>query len=232
MTSTSVDAAPDMAGEQQLDDLLASVLVEVAGRLVRHQDGGIGRQRARHRHALLLAAGQFGWIVLQPVAETDADEFVAGVLLRIGDAGELQRHRDVFQRRHGRNQMERLEHDADLAAAKARQRVLVERIEILAGDGDRAAIGPLQPRHHHQQRGLARTRRSDQANRLAAAYIQVDVFENMDAGRPLPERKIDAGQCNGRALGRCFHVALPFTTPLIWGKTVAGSNASPYCSRC
>ena len=61
-----------------------------------------------------------------------------------------------------------------------------------------AGVGALQPGHHHQQRRFARAGRSDQANRLAAAYIEVDVFENMDAGRAVPERKIDAGKRNGR----------------------------------
>ena len=78
-------AAFGMAGEQKIDDLLAGVLVEIAGRLVGHHDGRIGRQRARHRHALLLAAGQLGRIMLQPLAEADADEFVARALLRVGE---------------------------------------------------------------------------------------------------------------------------------------------------
>ena len=106
-----------------------------------------------------------------------------------------------------------------MAAAEARQRVLVELVQVLAGHRHRAGVGPLQPGHHHQQRGFAGAGRPDQANRLAAAYIEVDVFEDMNAGGALPEREIDAGKRDRRPrLGRCFHVALPFTTPLIWGK--------------
>ena len=52
--------------------------------------------------------------------------------------------------------MERLEHDADLAAAKARQRVLVEGIERGAVDHHLSAVRTLQSRHHHQQRGFSR----------------------------------------------------------------------------
>ena len=188
-----------MAGEQQIDDLLAGILVEISGRLVGDEDRRIGRQRARDRDALLLAAGQLGRIVMQPFAKADAGELLARAFLRVGDAGQLQRHRDVFQRRHGRDQVERLEHDADMAAAEARQRVFVERVQIFAGHRDRAGVGALQPGHHHQQRGFARAGRADEANCLAAAYIQVDVFEDMDAGRPLPEREIDAGKRDRRA---------------------------------
>ena len=48
--------------------LLAGRLVEIAGRLVGDQDGGIGRERAGDRDALLLAAGELRRIVRQPVA--------------------------------------------------------------------------------------------------------------------------------------------------------------------
>ena len=58
VTSTSVEPRSGVAREQKIDDLLAGVLVEVSGRLVGHDDRRIGRQRARHRHALLFAAGQ------------------------------------------------------------------------------------------------------------------------------------------------------------------------------
>ena len=113
--------------------------------------------------------------------------------------------------------MEGLEDDADIAAAEARQRVLVELPAVLAGHRDRAGVGALQAGHHHQQRGFARAGRTDQANRLAAAYIQVDVLEDMDAGGPLPEREIDAGKRDGRPVWEgAFMRIYRFTTPLIW----------------
>ncbi len=149
-------AALGVLGEQQIDDLLAGGLVEIAGRLVRDQDRRIGRQRAGQRDALLLAAGQLRRIMMQAVAEADRSQFLRGARGRIGIAGELERHRDIFQRRHGRDQMKRLEHDADLAAAKARQRVLVEGIERRAVDHHLSAVRTLQPRHHHQQGRFAR----------------------------------------------------------------------------
>ena len=56
-------AALGVAGEQQIDDLPAGGLVEIAGRLVGDQDRRAGRQRAGERHALLLAARQLGRIM-------------------------------------------------------------------------------------------------------------------------------------------------------------------------
>jgi hypothetical protein len=93
---------------------------------------------------------------MQAVAEANRPQFLRRALRSVGIAGQLQRHRDIFQRRHGRDQVKRLEHDADLTAAKARQRVLVEGIERGAVDYHFSAVGPLQSRHDHQQGGFPR----------------------------------------------------------------------------
>ena len=112
---------------------------------------------------------------MQTLRQPDGRQFLFGAAQRVAGAGEFERHRDVLQRRHGRDQMERLKHDADIPAAKARERVLVELPQVLAGDDDGAGIRPLQPGHHHEQRRFAGTGRAEQANRLAAADIEVDV---------------------------------------------------------
>ena len=186
-----------MLREQEIDDLLAGDLIEIAGRLVRDQDRGVGRQRPGQRHALLFTAGQLGRVVMQPVAEADRCQFLRGTLCRLGMTSEFQRHRDIFQRRHGRNQMERLEHDPDLAAAKARQRVLVEGIERGAVDHHLSAIRTLQPRHYHQQCGFPRARRADQADRFTRRHAQADIFEDMYARRARAQREIDVRNGNG-----------------------------------
>src|SRR5437016_1260217 len=64
-------AALGVLGEQEIDDLLAGGLVEIAGRLVGHKDGGVGRQRAGKRNTLLFAAGELRRIMMQAVAEPD-----------------------------------------------------------------------------------------------------------------------------------------------------------------
>ena len=121
--------------------------------------------------------------------------------------------------------MEGLEHDADIAAAKARERILVEPPQVRAGHHDRAGVRPFEAGQDHQQRGLARAGRADQANRLAASYIEIDVFEDMDPGGAAAERKIDAGERDGRVAvaavemsfmrpdaGSCARIR----APLIW----------------
>jgi hypothetical protein len=76
-------------------------------------------------------------IVTEPLAKPDRGQLPLGARKCIARAGEFERHGDVFQRRHGRDQVEGLEYDADSAAAKARQRVLVELAQVLAGNHDR-----------------------------------------------------------------------------------------------
>ena len=66
---------------------------------------------------------------MQSVAEPDRLQLLRRALRSVGIAGKLERDGDVLERRHGRDQMEGLEDDADLAAAEAGQRVLVEGIE-------------------------------------------------------------------------------------------------------
>src|SRR6185312_12240272 len=82
-------------------------------------------------------------------------------------AAELERDRDVFERGHRRQQMKRLEDDADLRAAQAGEPVLVERGEVASGELDPPRARPLQPRHNHHQRRFARARRPDERDRLA-----------------------------------------------------------------
>jgi len=191
-----------VAGEQQFDDLATGRLVEITGRLIGNQNRRMRRERTCQRDALLLAARQLRRIVIDTLAQSDRGQFLRGALEGIAGAREFERHRDVLQRRHGGDQVERLEHDADMPSAKARERVLVERAQVLPRDVDRPGVGPLQSGRDHQQGRFARAGRANQANRLAGTYMKADVFENMDPRSVPAEREIDAGECNRRRTRR------------------------------
>src|SRR4029077_20300302 len=118
---------------------------------------------------------------------------------------------------HGRNEMEGLENDSHVPSAKTRQRVLIECAQVLARDRDRSAIRTLKARHHHEQGRFSRAGWTDQADCLATAYMQVDIFEDMNAGSSLPKREIDTGERNSRPRLRVNrHGTSFFATPLIW----------------
>jgi hypothetical protein len=72
-------------------------------------------------------------------------------------AGQFKRHGHIFQRRHGGDQMEGLEDDADFPPAKCRQLVLRQIGEHRISDPHGPGSGPLQSGKHHQKRGLARS---------------------------------------------------------------------------
>src|SRR5581483_3993760 len=127
-------AACAMSGEQEIDDLAAGGFVEIAGGFVGHENVGAWRQRARERHALLLAAGKLRGVMIEAVLKSDRGKLPTRALHGVVDAGEFERHRNILHRGHGRNKMEGLEYDADMASAKAREAVFVEASEILSGD--------------------------------------------------------------------------------------------------
>ena len=56
---------------EERHDLVAGLLVEVAGRLVGEQERRIVAERTRHGHALAFAAGKLCGTVAETVAETD-----------------------------------------------------------------------------------------------------------------------------------------------------------------
>ena len=146
--------------EQEVHDLLAGGAVEIAGRLVGQQELGPTHEGAGDGDALLLAARELRGVVADAMARARRAAAPTGELEGIGATGELQRQRHVLVRRHGRNEMEALEDDADVVAPQPRPGV-VERPEILAGDLDPARGGALQAARHHHQAGFAGARGAD-----------------------------------------------------------------------
>ena len=108
--------------DEQPDQALADVGIDIARRLVGEKDVGLGDDRARDRHALLLAARKRRRLVVQPLAQSDPGQQLLHVLAVVADApaGQPQGQRDIVERGQMIEQAEFLEHDAD-AAAQRRQ---------------------------------------------------------------------------------------------------------------
>ena len=92
------DRLPELGGRlaQQVEDLGARLRVEVAGRLVGEDDGGLVDQRAGDRDALLLAARELRGLVAAAVAEPDAREQARDPAVVGRAPGELERQLDVL----------------------------------------------------------------------------------------------------------------------------------------
>src|SRR5258708_15300759 len=67
---------------------------------------------------------------------------------------------------------------------------------MLAAEPDRAAFGPLEPRHQAQGSGLAAARRAEQGDELAGGDGQIEAVQRGDAAVPatqILEAHLDAG---------------------------------------
>ena len=162
-------AALDVAGEQQIDDLrpVASSRLPVGSSATRI--AGLRRERARQRDALLLAAGQLRRIVVQrarpsPTAASSRAARSKASAAPASSSGTATFSSAVMVgiRWNDWNTMPTLRPRKRASASSS------SAPRSVPATSDRAAVGALQPGHHHQQRGFAGARRPDQADRLAA----------------------------------------------------------------
>jgi hypothetical protein len=125
-------ARPAAQAEEEVHDGPPVGLVEVAGGLVGEKEAGLGGEGAGQGHALLLAPGHLGGVVVGAGAEAHGLELGRGAGEGVPLAGELQGCRDVLQRGHGGDEVETLEHHPHVVAAKPGEGVLVHGGQVLA----------------------------------------------------------------------------------------------------
>ena len=105
----------------------------------------------------------------------------------IGPA-QLQRHRHILLRRHGGQQMEALQHNAEPVPPYDRQRIFIQRPEIRARHLNRPAGRLLQPGQDGHQRAFAGARWAEQRHALALLDIQIDPMQNVHARVSIAQR--------------------------------------------
>ena len=232
--------------EQQVDDLMAGLAVQIAGRLVGQQQVGRRSEGAGERGALLLAAGELTGVVGQAVAEADRLETLGRAVEGVGPPGEFQGNGDVLQRRHGRHQVEVLKHDAHGITAEAGQAVLVQAVEARAADRDGAFGGALQPGDDHHHGGLAGAGRSHDADGFAAPDGEVQPAQDVHGPGCRGQGQLDAvepdhgvgggGDCGGWGAGNALggavargHARFHSTALMPYGPFAAYFNALGPC---
>ena len=118
--------------------------------------------------------------VRQPVGEPDvADQLVEPAVLRLL-AGDGEREEDVLLRVQHRQEVEELEHEADVLAPQLREVVVSERRDLRPGDLDIPGRRLVEPREDVHQRRLPRARGPHHRGRLARR----DVRRTRRAARP------------------------------------------------
>ena len=164
---------------EQLEHLVAALGVERAGGLVGEQQRGLVGERPRDREPLALAARQHARRVLRLVGETEQVEQVArprlGALARRARDHRGQRH--VLEHAHAFEQVEELEHDADVAAPQDRELVFALADELLARERHLAVGRRVEAGDDVEQRRLAATRRPHHRDELVRAHREVDAAQ-------------------------------------------------------
>ena len=179
---------------QEREDLAAGARVEVAGRLVGEHDRRPRDERAGDRDALLLAAGELGRAVAEPLGEADlVGELAHPLAVRLA-AGEREREHDVLGRREHRQQVEELEDEADVLTPQEREVVVGELRDVLAGDRHAALGRAVEAGEDVHQRRLAGARRAHDGGQLAGGDAEVDAAQRVDAGLALAVAADEAGR--------------------------------------
>src|SRR4029077_3111305 len=173
-----------------IDDPGAGRRVEVAGRLVREEDPRPIAERPRECHPLLLTARELRGIVMAALGEPDPREQLVRHAGR-AVAAQLEWDLHVLAGRKRRNQLERLEDEADLRTPEAGERVLVESAEVFSVQPHAPGGGPVQAREQTQQRRLAASRRADDGDEAARVYLEADILQHCELA---PTRQIGAAE--------------------------------------
>src|SRR6185503_3130857 len=187
---------------EQRQHLALVRLVEVAGGLVGEQQPRLVDERARHAHALLLAARELGRPVLRAVTQADAIERRAR-LVGVGHRVVVLRDHHVLERGQIGEQVELLEHDADLFTAKPRALAFVQLRQLDAVHPHAPGGGGVERPEHVHERALARARGAHDREPLALGDLEVDAVERLEravgAGDALEldERRADACTLRG-----------------------------------
>ena len=116
---------------------------------------------------LLLSPGDLGRQVVGPLAEPEGLEQVARPFGGVPNPGDLERHAHVLERGEVRQEVERLEDEADVPGTEERESLLVEPGEIGAGDLHPAGRRMIETRQEAEEGGLAAAGRAAHADQFA-----------------------------------------------------------------
>ena len=190
-------AAAAMQLEKQPDDGGPGLTIEIAGRLVGHQQRRLADECPGQGDALLFTAGQLRWIMPEAVSEADGFQIVPGTLERIACAGKLKWKRCVLLGRHRRDKVEVLKDYADILATESREPVFVQARKVDVRGAHAAASRLLQPGDHHEKTGLTGAGGAYDADRFALADDQVDAAQDVDRAGCAVEAEMNILESNG-----------------------------------
>ena len=139
---------------QEIEDLGSGGVVQVAGRLIGEQDRGLGGQCTRQRDPLLLAGGELVRALPGKGREAHQLEERIHPLPMLGKrfAGNQERECHVLRHVQERDQVEELEDESGLGAARERGLLVIELADVDPID-DHLAAGRLIEAAEEMQHG-------------------------------------------------------------------------------
>ena len=166
----------------QGEDLLARLRVQVSRRLVGEQDRRLVHERTRDRDALALAARHLVRPVMHAGAQAHRVERFFGPRfpLPARQARIDERQLDVLDGVRAREEVERLEDEADLLVADLRQLVVVHRRDLAALQVVRAGRRRVEASDQVHQGGLPGPRRTHDRDVVAALDRQRHAGQGVD----------------------------------------------------
>ncbi len=208
------DAGPGIELHQQFHHFTAARGIEVARRLVREQHRGRCDDGPGDGHALLLPSRQFAGRVVLPSGETHRRQGFPGqpVARRRTLAAVQQRQLDVFLRRRAGQQVEALEHEADVLAAQARPLVAGEAFDMNAAKYVFAARRRVEAAKDVHHRRLAGSARAHHRHELALRNIEIDAVQRIQRGLALAVDARDAARAGSAPNRRAPPARLPSAT--------------------
>jgi 23S rRNA pseudouridine1911/1915/1917 synthase len=155
--------------------------IEVAGRLVGEKKSGAMDQSAGDGGALHFAAAHLMRESLRPRAESDEFEHFggAGAGLAGAVAAQEQGKLDVLHRSHGREEIEKLEDDAEVFAPVGRELCFAGVVQREAVDGDFSGARLVESAEKIEQRAFAAAARSGYRAERMRRDLQRDVVQGV-----------------------------------------------------
>ena len=175
----------DRGDPHTLDDvaqLMARALaqrgIEVGQRLVQRQHARLGGERARQRHALLLASRQLVHLAPLVPGEIYERQCVRDFGVPLGEFRKAKAH--VLTHVQMGKQRVVLKHHAEAAPRRRRRR------DILLGDEDATAVRCFESRQQAQHRRLAAARRTEEREDLPMLFDGLNLEEGGQRFAPVP----------------------------------------------
>ena len=192
------------AGIELLDeshDVLAGLAIQVSGRFVSEDDVGRADQRSRDRDPLPFATRELGRFVAHPMGEADLSQSLLceGPSVAQGHARIEQSIGDVVQRRLSSEEEELLKDEPDVTGPQRRELLVVEIVNVVTGDRDRARCCSVERADHMEERRLPRSRWADDGDQLPSSNIEIEAA-NCVHGRCARIRFRDVREGENRAV--------------------------------